>query len=123
MVYEYRGSNLYETEEIIETSYGVETVTVNLTIYSIISRHKIYSRYKQPIVTGVLMSVLYKGSLKTTYEAPTKIIQPKQFIGVETKLYKVDTVVDTGTETQQTTSPAPTPSPTPSPPSKVYTPV
>jgi hypothetical protein len=123
MVYEYRVVNVYEIEESIETSYGSETSTINLTIYSIISRYKIYSRYKQPIVTGVLMSVLHKGSLKTTYEMPTKIIQPKQFIGVETKLYKVDTVVDTGTETQQTTTPAPTPSPTPYQPSKVYTPV
>ncbi len=123
-MYVYRSVQVYEPETTYETAYSNTAVETPLTVYSLISRFKIRSVYRVPVITEIRRRVMYGGSLHTEIVLPTRIELPRVFGLLTTYLSKIDTVVDIGGSAQPSPSPAPSPAPSPQPqPMPIYYPI
>ncbi|PNV81192.1 MAG: hypothetical protein C0179_03950 [Fervidicoccus sp.] len=106
---------MYEPETTYETAYSNTAVETPLTVYSLITRFKIRSVYRVPVITEIRRRVMYGGKLHTEIVLPTKIELPRVFGLLTTIIFKIDTVVDIGGSAQPSPAPAPSPTPTPTP--------
>lgn len=114
-MYVYRSIRVYEPETTYETAYSNTAVETPLTVYSLITRFKIRSVYRVPVITEIRRRVMYGGKLHTEIVLPTKIELPRVFGLLTTIIFKIDTVVDIGGSAQPSPAPAPSPTPTPTP--------
>jgi hypothetical protein len=114
-MYVYRSLQVYEPETTYETAYSNTAVETPLTVYSLITRFKIRSVYRVPVITEIRRRVMYGGKLHTEIVLPTKIELPRVFGLLTTYIFKIDTVVDIGGSAQPSPSPTPAPAPSPAP--------